>query len=182
VPAAPAGGYAVVASRNLFSPTRSDAPAATSQSRAAVNVPKPTLHGIVLRDGTPIAYLEDPSTKRVAGYRLGDAVAGGTLKAINADHVVLTRPEGQVDVRLRDPAKPRPAPVAAPPAVPPLAGAPGLPTPPGLTPGVEQPGRLPPGVVPQPAVQQPGIPVPPRRMLPPNLLRRVPPTTSDATP
>lgn len=174
-PPAPAGAYSAVASRNLFSPTRTEAPVASQASRQAAAMPKPTLHGVVLRDGTPVAYLEDPMTKRVAGYRLGDSVAGGTVKAINADHVVLNRPEGAVDVRLRDPAKPRPA---APPGT---AG---------------QPTRQPPGssgtasgtVIPgQPAFQpgqtlQPGqVPIPPRRMLPPNVLRRVPPPASNAT-
>lgn len=169
-PPMPPGGYTVVATKNLFSPTRTEGPAPGAQARAPVNQPKPTLHGVVLRNGTPIAYLEDPATKRVAGYRLGDAIAGGTLKAITADHVVLARPEGSVDVRLRDPAKPRPA--AAGPV-------PGMPQP---MPGTGLPGA--PGQPPPATVSpQPGqVPVPPRRMLPPNLLRRVPPATTDATP
>jgi hypothetical protein len=173
-PAAEApAGYNVVASRNLFSPTRSEAPVTAAQ--AAPPVPKPNLYGIILRDGAPLAYLEDPTTKRVAGYRLGDSVAGGTVKRIGADHVVLNRPEGDVNVRLRDPSKPRPA---APP--PPSAAAPATP-----------PGGVPPGMAPSPgAPQQPGQvltpPQPqqpsvlPRRPLPPNLLRRLPPPASDA--
>jgi hypothetical protein len=164
-----------VASRNLFSPTRTEAPVAAQANRQAAALPKPTLHGVVLRDGTPVAYLEDPTTKRVAGYRLGDSVAGGTVKAINADHVVLNRPEGAVDVRLRDPAKPRPAAPAA--------------TAPGQPQTRETPSRgavVQPPVIPQPGVTpghpvQPGVPIPPRRMLPPNVLRRVPPPASNAT-
>lgn len=173
VPPAPPGAYSVVASRNLFSPTRTEAPVASQASRQAAAIPKPTLHGVVLRDGTPVAYLEDPMTKRVAGYRLGDSVAGGTVKAINADHVVLNRPEGAVDVRLRDPAKPRPAPTPG------TAGQPTREMPPGTASGTIAPG--------QPAIQpgqplQPGqVPIPPRRMLPPNVLRRVPPPASNAT-
>ena len=185
-PAVSGGSYAVVASRNLFSPTRNEAAVPPPAGRqATVAMPKPTLHGVVLRDGTPVAYLEDPTTKRVAGYRLGDSIAGGTLKAINGDHVVLNRPEGAVDVRLRDPAKPRPP---APPAVtaqprrdtpPPGPGVPpaGAPAPPapmiGPDPTIGQQEIVP---------GQPGQPVtPPRRMLPPNVLRRVPPPASDAT-
>src|SRR5262245_5833348 len=175
VPPTP-GAYGMIASRNLFSPTRSDAPATSATSTApAVVIAKPNLFGVVLRDGAPLAYLEDPVTKRVAGYRVGDAVAGGTLKSIDADRVVLTRPEGSVDVRLHDPGRPRPA-------------APG-PQPPG-TPGPMPPGTPPvPGVIPPatpegqaqqpPQVQgavPPGAPTPPgtpgRRPLPPNLLRR----------
>ena len=167
------GGFAVVASKNLFSPTRTEAPGPTAQQRAVANLPKPTLHGVVVREGAPIAYLEDPMTKRIAGYRLGDAVAGGTVQTIDADHVVLARPEGQVDVRLRDPAKPRSA--AAPAGqVPPAPVTPGVPVPAVPPPGVTTEGAVPP--------QTPQVQVPPRRMLPPNLLRRVPPTTSDATP
>jgi hypothetical protein len=188
----PSGGYAVVASRNLFSPTRSEAPA-TPVGAAAPQVPKPNLYGIILRDGAPVAYLEDPTTKRVAGYRLGDAVAGGTVKQIGADHVVLNRPEGDVNVRLRDPSKPKPAapvPAAGTPGAPPQPGAipprTGVPTPPSAqaTPGVPvQPGMP----VPTPGAQQPPRgPQPPqilpRRPLPPNLLRRLPPPPASDAP
>jgi hypothetical protein len=173
----PVGGYTMVASRNLFSPTRSEAPASTTA--AAPPVPKPNLYGIILRDGTPVAYLEDPTTKRVAGYRLGDSVAGGTVKRIGADYVLLNRPEGEVNVRLRDPGKPRPAAPASPaqPSGPP-PGAPSAP-PTGVQPGMPQPpvaAPPPPGqvVTPQPPS------VLPRRPLPPNLLRRLPPSASDA--
>jgi len=104
--------------------------------------------------------------------------------------VVLNRPEGDVNVRLRDPAKPRPA-------MPPAAGAPGgtVPAVPGapMTPGagttpgavpptVAAPGTpaVPPGVV-QPLPQNPNaLPPLPRRPLPPNLLRRLPPAGNDA--
>jgi hypothetical protein len=175
VAAAP-GSYGIIASRNLFSPTRSDVPAvaAGGAGAPAAQVPKPSLYGIVLREGAPIAYLEDPVTKRVAGYRVGDAVAGGTLKSIDADRVVLTRPEGTVDVRLHDPSKPRPVagpggptpsvagtPAVAPPSLPGLI--PPVPTP--TRPSVQAPG---PGQV---GIQTPGT-VPGRRPLPPNLLRR----------
>ena len=183
-PEAPTGGYTVVASRNLFSPTRTEAP--VTQTAAGPPVPKPNLFGIILRDGAPVAYLEDPTTKRVAGYRLGDAVAGGTVKQIGSDHVVLNRPEGDVNVRLHDPSKPRPPappPVAQPgtvvpgapglqPGAPPTAATPGVP----LPPGVRQPV---PGTTVTPTPQGPQVL--PRRPLPPNLLRRLPPQSpSDA--
>jgi hypothetical protein len=168
------GSYSMVVSRNLFSPTRSEAPPAPATAAAgkpATPPVKPNLHGVVLRDGSPVAYLEDPATKRVAGYRLGDSIAGGTVQAIHADHIVLTRPEGPLDVRLHDPAKPRPA------APPPVAAAPPLQQP--GTPGAQMPQQPPPPAI-QPGVQPPpGFP-PGRRQLPPNLLRRVPPTTTDA--
>jgi len=168
----PPGGYGMIASRNLFSPTRTDTPAtAGGPGTVATNVPRPNLYGVVLRDGAPIAYLEDPVTKRVAGYRVGDAVAGGTLKSIDADRVVLTRPEGTVDVRLHDPAKPRPA-APQQPAAQPAAGAPvpaAAPPLPGVIPPAQQPPAPAPGQV---GVQQPPGLMPGRRPLPPNLLRR----------
>src|SRR3990172_5205281 len=102
--APPAGAYATIASRNLFSPTRSETAVSGAAGPAFA---KPTLYGVVLRDGAPIAYLEDPATKRTAGYRIGDQIAGGTVKTIDADQVVLSSPAGQVSVRLRDPSKPR---------------------------------------------------------------------------
>jgi hypothetical protein len=122
-----------------------------TQSAAGPPVPKPNLYGIILRDGAPVAYLEDPTTKRVAGYRLGDAVAGGTVKLIGTDHVVLNRPEGDVNVRLRDPAKPRPV---APPQPQPGAVAPGTPGAPSIAvpPGV-------PGAPGAPGVAQQPVPV-----------------------
>jgi hypothetical protein len=189
-PETPPGGYGTVATRNLFSPTRSES--TTPTASAAASLPKPNLFGILLRDAAPVAYLEDPTTKRVAAYRLGDSIAGGTVKQITADQVVLNRPEGDVNVRLRDPSKPRPAPVATSPAQPGAAPPPGvraLPpgtvvTQPSVPPGgqmVQSPGapgsQVPPTLTPVP---QETPPVLPRRPLPPNLLRRLPPATPDA--
>jgi hypothetical protein len=177
---APSGGYTVVASRNLFSPTRSEAPVTASPGAPAM--PKPNLYGIILRDGAPVAYLEDPASKRVGGYRVGDAVAGGTVKRIGADHVVLNRPEGDVSVRLRDPSKPRPvAPVATQPAPAAPAVAPHVPAVPGAPPVVGAPQPAPQSQ-PAPAITRPPVqtPVLPRRPLPPNLLRRLPPSATDA--
>jgi hypothetical protein len=177
-PAAPAetrgnpGNYNAVAARNLFSPTRTEAPPAASPATATARLPKPVLFGVVLRDSQPIAYLEDPVTKRVAAYRVGDSVAGGTLQKIAPDGVVVDRPDGAVDVRLHDPSKPRP-PVPTP-AQPPVAGVqpgmpPGTPVPPTPSP---YPGAVtpPPGQAPLPGSQL--------RPLPPNLLRRIPPSAA----
>src|SRR5207237_8654533 len=50
-PAPPAPRYGLVVSRNLFSPTRSDAAA----SSPTLTTPKPHLSGVVLRDGMLIA-------------------------------------------------------------------------------------------------------------------------------
>lgn len=163
-----AGSYAVIASRNLFSPTRTEAPppppVAVAPPPAPV-LPKPNLFGVVLqdKDGAPVAYLEDPVSKRVARYRVGDNVAGGTVKTIGSDTVMLLRPEGEVTVRLHDPTRPKPA-------------APAQPTP------TPTPGARPTPPIPQ--VTPEGRPsssiTTPRRPLVPGVLGRIPPT--DAAP
>jgi hypothetical protein len=166
------GTYAVVATRNLFSPTRSDMQMSVTEAGPAVAAVRPILHGVVLREESPIAYLEDPSVKRVAGYRVGDSIVGGTVQTIAADHVVIARPEGSVDIRLRDPSKPRPA-AAGTAAAPGAGGSPQVSgtVPPGLVPPPVQP--LPPSVQFAPPSGTPQPMQPGRRPFP--LLRRVPP-------
>ena len=134
----PLTAYDVVASKNLFNPNRSEAGAAS-----AAPVAKPLLHGIVLKDGAPAAFLEDPTTKKVASYKIGDAVAGGQLEQIEADRVVIRRGEGTFEVLLGDPQKPKPV-AAAQPAAP---GTQPQPQPPG-SPRVQAPQPTP--TTPQP--------------------------------
>src|SRR5262245_27632429 len=84
LPAAPTSALAafgVVADRNLFSPTRNEVtpdppkPALTPPVVAAP-VARPRLYGVVMgQDGGARAYLEDPGTRRVFGYIIGDTVA-----------------------------------------------------------------------------------------------------------
>jgi hypothetical protein len=196
----PAQAYSMVASRNLFSPTRSETPGTGLAGGSSPNVVRPNLHGVVLREGAPIAYLEDPLTKRIAGYRIGDPIAGGTVQTISADAVIIARPDGVVDVRLRDPSKPKP-PASAPagqqpvpgqgpvPGQPPLPGqvpVPGAVQPPAPiqqpTPGVAPAPRvLPPGAqLIQPGQTTPGLPSPaPLPRLSPSLGRRFPATPVD---
>jgi hypothetical protein len=164
------GAWGSVASRNLFSPARSDSGTASAGGVTATTLgPKPNLYGVVLREGAPLAYLEDPVTRRVTAYRVGDSVAGGVVKSISADGVMLARPDGQMDVRLHDPAKPRPPIPAAPqaPTVPPAAQ--------GQPPVDGQP-------IAPPAAQTGQPPGPPRRTLPPNILRRLPQGSPAETP
>ncbi len=119
-------GYEGIARHNLFSPSRTETP--QGPAAGVTQFPRPYLYGIVLTQTARIAYFEDPVTKRLAGYRVGDALIGGTLQRIDAEHVVIARPDGPVDVHLRDPGKPRSGAVATGP----LAGAPGLPPVPSL--------------------------------------------------
>src|SRR5207253_1332091 len=119
--------YAVIASRNLFNPARSE-----TLGSAAASVSKPILHGVVLDGAKSRAFLEDPGAKRVAGYSVGDTISGGRIQRISDDRVVIARPEGLLEVLLQDPGKPRPAPTS---------GAPGSPTLPSpqTAPGVQAP-------------------------------------------
>jgi hypothetical protein len=124
-----AASYAVVASRNLFSPTRSE----TVAGPAVAAGPKPFLHGVVMNGSKSRAFLEDPVAKRTFGYSVGDVVAGGRVQSITDDRAIIARPDGLLEVLLQDPAKPRPAPTA--PAAP-GDGAPAASTPPARrTPG-----------------------------------------------
>jgi len=203
MPRAPASAYNVVAARNLFSPSRSEAPSGTVV--ASGPLVRPNLFGVVVRQSGSIAYLEDPTTKRIAGYRVGDRIMGGTVQTIQADSVTIDAPGGAMDVRLHDPGRPRATPAAVsaapqaapalpgviPPAAPPAA----QPPPPQIAqppvqPGQQQPGQQPTilptppptvvGPAQPPAVTPPPV-IPGRRPLPPNLLRRLPPGTTDGS-
>jgi hypothetical protein len=137
--------YAIIAVRNLFSASRAE----QGDAEATVATgPRPYLHGVVLDGDRSRAYLEDPTTQRVAGYRVGDAVGGGTLVRILEDRVVIRRPEGLVEVMLKDPSKPQPAPASPAAPAPPAPGAPAAPGP-----------VVPPGDSATPA--GPGLPAPP---------------------
>src|SRR6266446_6448331 len=78
-------GYAVIAARNLFNPARSETAVATAP------VAKPILHGVVMDGAKSRAFLEDPATKRVAGYSAGDMIGGGRIQRISDDRVVIDR-------------------------------------------------------------------------------------------
>jgi hypothetical protein len=190
-PRVPLASYSVIGTKNLFSPGRTEGAAAAGPAAAG---PRPFLYGVVVATDLSIAYLEDPASRRVTGYRIGDPIAGGTLTAITPDHVVLKRADGMIDVQLRDPAKPRAVPEApaGAPGVRPPAGAPspvGLPQPtmppiPGALPQPLGPSPVP-GVLPQPpgpsaapgGLPQPvavPAPTPGGPPAPPTLLRRLP--------
>jgi hypothetical protein len=103
--------YAIIAARNLFAASRGEQTEVVAATTAAGQ--KPFLHGVVLDGPRSRAYLEDPVGQRVSGYALGDTVGGGKLVRILDDRVVIQRPDGPVEVMLKDPAKPKPAPPAA---------------------------------------------------------------------
>jgi hypothetical protein len=150
-PRPPLTAFAVVAERNLFSPTRTEtAPEplrpATGAGAPAPPAPKPRLYGIVLlAEGRGRAYLEDVQRRRVFAYSVGDLVGDARLEQIKPDRVVLRRGGETFEVLLADPSKPRQS--AAPPSVQspeaggagrPAAARPPVPLP---TTGIRPPGR-----------------------------------------
>jgi len=139
-------GYGVIATKNLFSASRSEAAAGP----VAAAGPKPVLHGVVLDGPKSRAYLEDPLVKRTFGYAVGDTLGGGRVESIAADRVVIGRGDGSVEVLLRDPSKPRPTP----PAPGPAGGAPAGAAPSGTA---TTPSATPPTNEPAPAPRWPGL-------------------------
>ncbi|SRR6266436_2296369 len=128
--------YAVIAARNLFNPNRSETAVAMAP------VAKPILHGVVINGFKGRAFLEDPAAKRIAGYSAGDMIGDGKIQRISDDRVVIAKPEGLLEVLLRDPSKPRAPAVTATPTqqaptqqaptqqAPTQQASPGAPTPP----------------------------------------------------
>ena len=136
----PLTAYNVIVAKYLFNPSRTEGAAEVAAKPAVPLPPKPILLGVVVDGPSSRAYLEDPSTKRVFGYQVGDSVAGGKLEKITDDRIQISRADGLIEVTLRDPTKPRPpapaaptppgAPAArvdAPPATPPVPGRPPIP-------------------------------------------------------
>lgn len=112
-PRTPLTAFAVVAERNLFSPTRTEtAPEpprpAAGAGAPAPPAPKPRLYGVVLlAEGRGRAYLEDVQRRRVFAYSVGDLVGDARLEQIKPDRVVLRRGSETFEVLLADPSKPR---------------------------------------------------------------------------
>ena len=60
----------------------------------------PLLHGIILGEHGWIAYMEDPVTKVVGAYHVGDTVAGRTVETIEDTRVVLRGSDGRLEIKL----------------------------------------------------------------------------------
>jgi hypothetical protein len=87
----------------------SGAAVGSAPSAVAVTAPEapparatPLLFGVIYVDDGWIAYIEDPTTRLVGRYRLGDSVGGRTIEAIDDERAVLRSPEGTVEIRLSD--------------------------------------------------------------------------------
>ncbi len=95
--------HGVIVARNLFAASRGEV-AVMAPMLAGV---RSVLHGVVIDGERSRAYLDDPTAKRVFGYAVGDAVAGGRLERILDDRVVIRGPAGVVEILLQDPTKPQ---------------------------------------------------------------------------
>jgi len=58
------------------------------------------VQGIIVRDDKAVAYIRDPKTKQVRGYRVGDRVGDAVIEKIGDREVVFTTPTGRIEVRL----------------------------------------------------------------------------------
>jgi hypothetical protein len=94
--------YNVVVSKTLFNPSRTESHE-SPVTAARPLPPRPMLLGVVLDGKASLAYLEENNSRRVLGYRVGDSVAGGRLDRISDDKVVITRPDGAMEVMLLNP-------------------------------------------------------------------------------
>ncbi|HYB43042.1 MAG TPA: hypothetical protein VEL75_14790 [Candidatus Methylomirabilis sp.] len=147
-PAAPRDtleSYGVVAERSLFNPSRREETATAAPALPVSLAPRPLLDGVVVDGAKSRAYLEDPRTRQVLGYGVGDTVAGGQLEAITEDRAVIRRPDGPITILLYDPARPKPVPPAARSAA---ASRSGSPPPTALLPQILRPRRSPMGPAP----------------------------------
>src|SRR5262249_3816140 len=95
--------FSAIADKNIFSPSRSNTSAIADSPGG-----KPFLHGVVVNDRKSRAYLEDPVSKKILGYAVGDSVGGGRLDAIKAYRGGILRLEVPTEVLLRDPSRPQP--------------------------------------------------------------------------
>jgi len=102
------GAYDVISTRNLFAPHRSDAKNPGAADETLPPASALLLHGVVISDETRHAYLEDPATKRIVDYKIGDTLAGGRVQQIEADRVVIMRAGGPIEVKLHDASRSRP--------------------------------------------------------------------------
>src|SRR3989442_12229364 len=71
------GAYEVIATRNLFDPNRSDAKNVAAIVETRHPAAALALYGVGISEDTPLPDLEEPATKRNAGYKIGDRLAGG---------------------------------------------------------------------------------------------------------
>lgn len=63
---------------------------------------RPQLFGVVHGNRGWVAYIEDPDSKRVSSYRVGDSLGSSVVERIEAESVTLVGPQGSVLLQLGD--------------------------------------------------------------------------------
>lgn len=81
----------------------SDTPPVPTGARASAPAGVPLLYGIVLRGEDSVAYMVDPQTRRVTGFKRGDTIGAGVLERIEERHVTVRLPSGPVAIRVDAP-------------------------------------------------------------------------------
>jgi hypothetical protein len=61
----------------------------------------PRLYGVVLGNRGWVAFIEDPASRRVAPYQVGQSVGSAVIERIEAESVTLRGPQGVERLRLR---------------------------------------------------------------------------------
>ena len=100
-----AAAFPEIVRGNVFDPHRLE------RSSPATSVPTSSalvLQGVVVDGALGRAFLEEPTTRRVAGFSVGDVVAGGAIQRIADDRVIIATSTGLMEILLRDPSKPKP--------------------------------------------------------------------------
>lgn len=87
--------------RVTFPPAAAQSPA-PRPATAARTKGLPEVQGIIVRDEGAVAYIRDPQTNQVKGYRVGDKVGDAVIEKIGEREVVLTTPTGRIEVRLEE--------------------------------------------------------------------------------
>lgn len=106
--------YSVVGEMNIFHPDRKPPPPVEEKpepAQAPLQKVEFTLYGTLVSDDVTIAFVEERSfSRRVTGKRkkisilkVGDTLAGYTLKSIEDDRIIMVRGEEEVTVLLSNP-------------------------------------------------------------------------------
>jgi type II secretory pathway component PulC len=97
------GVYDVIATRNLFHPSRSEPTSSEAKAPLLPAAPTLALYGVAISDDTRVAFVQDLVTKQILGYKTGDKLAGGQVERIEPDRVVIRRADGPIEVLLHQP-------------------------------------------------------------------------------
>ena len=93
--------YDVIASKNLFHPSRSTAQKPSEVSRPVSKNDIPQLFGTIITNDKKLAILEDQSSKRSTLYKVNDSVAGFVVSQILENKVILLKDGESIEVTLR---------------------------------------------------------------------------------